>query len=153
MSLLYSEFNLLSTKMIKLNLRAYVMFIVDLFRTYRPPSLTPSCDGYHLSSVQRSPRYGHHPSEWLGVEPICLLLTWSFEETSLAWLHLLTLTKLGGDDWSWTSSAFRAADLQSTGVTNFPTSPKHIRTHSRFWCLCWLWANRMCSYMLCVPRR
>ena len=30
---------------------------------------------------------------------------------------------LGGDDWSRTSSAFRAADLQSTGVTNFPTSP------------------------------
>jgi hypothetical protein len=29
----------------------------------------------------------------------------------------------GGDDWSRTSSAFRAADLQSTGVTNFPTSP------------------------------
>ena len=31
--------------------------------------------------------------------------------------------KFGGDDWSRTSSAFRAADLQSTGVTNFPTSP------------------------------
>ena len=29
----------------------------------------------------------------------------------------------GGDDWSRTSSARRAADLQSTGVTNFPTSP------------------------------
>jgi hypothetical protein len=28
------------------------MFIVDLFRTYRPPSLTPSCDGYHLGSIQ-----------------------------------------------------------------------------------------------------
>jgi len=26
----------------QLNLRAYVMFIVDLFRTYRPPSLTSS---------------------------------------------------------------------------------------------------------------
>ncbi len=26
---------------------------------------------------------------------------------------------IGGDDWSRTSSAFRAADLQSTGVTNF----------------------------------
>ena len=33
---------------------------------------------------------------------------------------------LGGDDWSRTSSAFRAADLQSTGVTNFPTSPKFV---------------------------
>ena len=41
-------------------------------------------------------------------------------------------SELGGDDWSRTSSAFRAADLQSTGVTNFPTSPKsyHIETHS-----------------------
>jgi hypothetical protein len=38
----------------------------------------------------------------------------------------LVATQLGGDDWSRTSSAFRAADLQSTGVTNFPTSPKTI---------------------------
>ena len=36
---------------------------------------------------------------------------------------LLSTFKIGGDDWSRTSSAFRAADLQSTGVTNFPTSP------------------------------
>ena len=48
---------------------------------------------------------------------------------SLAWVgfHLLTVLSIvlvfGGDDWSRTSSAFRAADLQSTGVTNFPTSP------------------------------
>ena len=32
----------------------------------------------------------------------------------------------GGDDWSRTSSARRAADLQSTGVTNFPTSPNLV---------------------------
>ena len=38
----------------------------------------------------------------VGVEPINLLLTWSFEETSLAWLHLLTLTKLGGTTGTWT---------------------------------------------------
>ena len=48
---------------------------------------------------------------------------------SLAWVgfHLLTVLSIvlvfGGDDWSRTSSAFRAADLQSTGVTNFPTHP------------------------------
>ena len=42
------------------------------------------------------------------------------------------MTKLGGDGWSRTNSALRAADLQSTGVTNFPTSPNsfyHIETH------------------------
>ena len=42
----------------RLNLRAYAAFIVDLFRTYRPPSLTSQNDGYHLGTVQRSPRYG-----------------------------------------------------------------------------------------------
>jgi hypothetical protein len=40
-----------------LNLRAYAAFIVDLFRTYRPPSLTSTRDGYHLGSVQRSLHY------------------------------------------------------------------------------------------------
>jgi len=78
----------------RLNLRAYVMFIVDLFRTYRPPSLTSSTmditwdpsSVVSFTDLRSSPR--------VGVEPICLLLTWSFEETSLAWLHLLTLTKL-----------------------------------------------------------
>ena len=33
-----------------------------------------------------------------------------------------TPNEIGGDGWSRTSSA-EAADLQSTGVTNFPTSP------------------------------
>ena len=37
--------------------------------------------------------------------------------------------KLGGDGWSRTSSA-EAADLQSTGVTNFPTSPLIVNTLS-----------------------
>ena len=37
----------------------------------------------------------------------------------------------GGDDWSRTSSAFRAADLQSTGVTNFPTSPIYYQWAAR----------------------
>ena len=32
-------------------------FIVDLFRTYRPPSLTSTRDGYHSGSVQRSLLY------------------------------------------------------------------------------------------------
>ena len=41
----------------RLNLRAYVTFIVDLFRTRRPPGLTSTRDGYHLGSVQRSLRY------------------------------------------------------------------------------------------------
>ena len=38
------------------------------------------------------------------------------------------LSILGGDDWSRTSSAFRAADLQSTGVTNFPTTPNLLNS-------------------------
>ena len=34
-----------------------------------------------------------------------------------------TMTKLGGCGWGRTNNALRAADLQSTGVTNFPTHP------------------------------
>jgi hypothetical protein len=30
----------------------------------------------------------------------------------------------GGGGWTWTNNAFRAEDLQSPGVTNFPTPPK-----------------------------
>ena len=50
----------------RLNLRAYVTFIVDLFRTYRPPSLTSTRDGYHLGSVQRSLHYRplQFPAGW-----------------------------------------------------------------------------------------
>ena len=64
-----------------LNLRAYAAFIVDLFRTYRPPSLTSSTmditwapsSVVSFADLRGSPR--------VGVEPICLLLFWSFEET------------------------------------------------------------------------
>ena len=64
-----------------LNLRAYAAFIVDLFRTYRPPSLTSSTmditwapsSVVSITDLRGSPR--------VGVEPICLLLLWSFEET------------------------------------------------------------------------
>jgi len=79
-----------------LNLRAYVTFIVDLFRTYRPPSLTSSTmditwapsSVVSFADLRSSPR--------VGVEPICLLLLSTFEEYWTAWLHLLTLSKLGG---------------------------------------------------------
>ena len=65
----------------RLNLRAYVTFIVDLFRTYRPPSLTSSTMDitWDLSSVVSFTDLRGSPR--VGVEPICLLLFWSFEET------------------------------------------------------------------------
>jgi hypothetical protein len=43
--------------------------------------------------------------------------------TLLSRLYHYSRSEFGGDGWSRTSSA-EAADLQSTGVTNFPTSPK-----------------------------
>ena len=48
-----------------------------------------------------------------------------FSSDSATCVHEHFETKHGGDGWSRTSSA-EAADLQSTGVTNFPTSPKTI---------------------------
>jgi hypothetical protein len=36
-----------------------------------------------------------------------------------------TAPKLGGCGWGRTNNAFRAEDLQSPGVTNFPTHPKY----------------------------
>ena len=64
-----------------MNLRAYAAFIVDLFRTYRPPSLTSSTMDitWALSSVVSITDLRSSPR--VGVEPICLLLFWSFEET------------------------------------------------------------------------
>ena len=66
---------------IQLNLRAYAAFIVDLFRTYRPPSLTSSTMDitWAPSSVVSITDLCGSPQ--VGVEPICLLLLWSFEET------------------------------------------------------------------------
>jgi hypothetical protein len=55
-----------------------------------------------------------------GVEPLC-----SARQAGIIDRYM-NEAKLGGDGWSRTSSA-EAADLQSTGVTNFPTSPL---THS-----------------------
>ncbi len=49
-----------------------------------------------------------------------------FQRDRLMCVHEHFETKFGGCGWSRTSSAFRAADLQSTGVTNFPTHPNMV---------------------------
>ena len=60
-----------STVALTLNLRVYVTFIVDLFRTYRPPSLTSTRDGYHLGTCPVSNHLRQsHSSDWPGVEPV-----------------------------------------------------------------------------------
>ena len=64
-----------------LNLRAYAAFIVDLFRTYRPPSLTSSTMDITWDPSSVAPITDLRGSPRVGVEPICLLLLWSFEET------------------------------------------------------------------------
>ena len=65
----------------RLNLRAYAAFIVDLFRTYRPPSLTSSTMDITWDPSSVVPITDLRGSPRVGVEPICLLLLWSFEET------------------------------------------------------------------------
>ena len=52
-----------------LNLRAYVTFIVDLFRTYRPPSLTSLAMDITWAPVQLATNL-HRSSEQPGVEPV-----------------------------------------------------------------------------------
>jgi hypothetical protein len=52
-----------------LNLRAYVTFIVDLFRTYRPPSLTSLAMDITWVPVQLATNL-HRSSEQPGVEPV-----------------------------------------------------------------------------------
>jgi hypothetical protein len=87
-----------------LNLRAYVTFIVDLFRTYRPPSLTSTRDGYHLGSVQRSllyrpPRFPEGGS-WTHLPFTVLVLRRNLDSvTSLAdtlktWLHCIKVVHI-----------------------------------------------------------
>jgi hypothetical protein len=65
----------------RLNLRAYAAFIVDLFRTYRPPSLTSSTMDITWAPSSVVSITDLRGSPQVGVEPICLLLFWSFEET------------------------------------------------------------------------
>ena len=38
----------------------------------------------------------------------------------------MTRPKIGGGGWGRTNNALKTADLQSTGVTNFPTPPKMV---------------------------
>jgi len=64
----------------RLNLRAYAAFIVDLFRTYRPPSLTSSTMDITWASSSVVPVTDLCGSPQVGVEPICLLLFSTFEE-------------------------------------------------------------------------
>jgi len=52
-----------------LNLRAYAAFIVDLFRTYRPPSLTSLAMDITWAPVQLATNL-HRSSEQPGVEPV-----------------------------------------------------------------------------------
>ena len=63
-----------------LNLRAYAAFIVDLFRTYRPPSLTSSTMDITWDPSSVVPITDLRGSPRVGVEPICLLLLSTFEE-------------------------------------------------------------------------
>ena len=53
----------------RLNLRAYAAFIVDLFRTYRPPSLTSLAMDITWAPVQLATNL-HRSSEQPGVEPV-----------------------------------------------------------------------------------
>ena len=53
----------------RLNLRAYVTFIVDLFRTYRPPSLTSSTMDITWAPVQLATIL-QGSSDPSGVEPV-----------------------------------------------------------------------------------
>ena len=93
-------------------------------------------------------------SPQVGVEPICLLLHSTFEEYCLAWLHLLTLTKLWWRRLESNQQCREAEDLQSSGVTSFPTSPNsfyYIGTHYLdFYCKhCYLTHQKaVCSYMV-----
>ena len=64
----------------RLNLRAYAAFIVDLFRTYRPPSLTSSTMDITWAPSSVVPVTDLRSCPRVGVEPICLLLLSTFEE-------------------------------------------------------------------------